>query len=140
MNHYVAYHNPEKTGQEWGANRDPDDERFTFLTNRAVGEVAGDVVWVVTSEKGAKPKIYYLCGWFIATGAPQGGDPGYKFRIEGETGVRLGPWLSLNAKEWFPGFRDRAKFASGFTPLERQDLYCLIDLVQREGKPVPKPA
>lgn len=140
MGHFTAYHNPEKAGHEWGANREPDDERFSFLTSRAVADVPGNVVWVLTSEKNAKPKIYYLCGWFTATEVKDGGDSGFKFKIEGDSGVRLGPWLSLNAKEWFPGFRERQRnFGVAISPLERQDIYCLIDLVQREGKPVPKP-
>jgi hypothetical protein len=139
MKHLCGYHNPEKMGAEWGANRDPNDERFTFLTNRAAGE-PDDVLWVVTSEKGAKPKIYYLCAWFVVTSVSESGDSAFKFKIEGVPGYRLGPWLSLNPKEWFPGFRERQRnFGPGVNVLEKQDIYCLIDIVQREGKPVPKP-
>lgn len=140
MKHYCGYHNPEKLGYEWGAQRDPDDERFTFLTNRPVRAEPDDVVWVITSETGTKPKIYYLCGWFVVTACAESGDPRFKYKVEGVPGFRLGPWLSLNPKEWFPGFRERqGNFGLGVNPMDRQDIYCLIDLLQREGKPVPKP-
>ncbi len=111
MNEYLAYHNPETMGF-----RAAELKEHAVLTKKEVPRIIGDRVWLVTGE--AKPRKYFLCGYFIVNRIETIDDPNFRKRISGTIGKFIRPIRRLDQEEWFADFKhSNGNFGLGFQPI-----------------------
>lgn len=111
MKDFVVYHNPDVMGGE-ASTVSP----VSVVTNKNVGNVIGDRVWLLTGE--GSPRQFYIRSYFIISTIEPGTDQGFNTRLSGETGKVFDPMIEIGTKDWFADFRQQqGNFAFGFQPI-----------------------
>jgi hypothetical protein len=111
VKHYVQYHNPDGMGYEVRCDSDP----FRIVTDKAVGVLAGNKVWLITGR--GRPRQYFLCQSFIVDETGLAEDSSKKYFAKGKIGIRF-PWLPIGEQPWFREFREsQANFRNGLSEI-----------------------
>ena len=112
MKDYLVYHNPDVMGV-----LGPADSPFHVVTDKKVGDVRGNRVWLITAE--GHPRTFFLHSHFIVDEIEPGSDAGYTTRLSGNAGSAFDPMIELNREDWFSDFkRSQGHFGFGFQAIK----------------------
>ena len=107
MRHFVQYHNPDKMNPY-----NPQSGEFGIFTNKPVGDLREDMVWLV-SRRG-KPSRYILCEVFVVDDVKTLSGDTFKNYVTGEQGWSFTTPVAIGDKPWFEKLRRRTgNFAFG---------------------------
>lgn len=95
MRHFIAYHNPDKMGYPYTVAENGTER---FLSNKPVGHLLGNYVWVVTFKA---DHDYSLASVFQVTDTGDAQAEGFKHYVSG-TGHLFRPWHRIKGEDWFP--------------------------------------
>lgn len=101
MSDYIAYHNSEKMGHEYGHN---EGEPWAFSTNKTknfLNNAIGQRLWVITGSRGVgKTRAYGLAGVYTPSEVVRG-NVHFKFQIRGNRGTAFEPRIDVMTLPWF---------------------------------------
>jgi hypothetical protein len=120
MDHYVAYHNPDKMGYSVDSS-----DVHTVLTDKRVGEIAGARVWIFTGE--GHPRKYYLHSYFRVDGV-EDGDDRFATAVFGSQAMEFNPRIRIDRQPWFKSFLTHmGNFGRGFSKLNDRGYIELLE-------------
>ena len=107
MRHFLAYHTPEKMG--YSAE---DVTELCIVTNKAVGNLMGDRIWLIQGE--GKPRKYFLRGTFVVASIGTDADDGFRYIVRGREGELFRRHIPIGTLPWFDRFKkSQGNFAFG---------------------------
>ena len=111
MRHFVQYHNPDVMGRYKASHR-----RFGIVTNKPVGALLGNRVWLVTGS--GKPRRYYLCSSFVVNRLERVDDGEFRNHAQGADGRDFVPFIEIGAMPWFAKLlKTTANFSLGLVQI-----------------------
>ena len=112
MKHFVQYHNTEKMGHRCDTGTDT----LHVLTNKVVGDVRGDTVWLIAGD--GKPRRYCLCEVFTVAEVGPSEDRRFTSEVTGTKGQQFRPPVPIGEEAWFSDFRiSQQNFRLGFNEI-----------------------
>jgi hypothetical protein len=103
VRHFVAYHNAEKMGYDYG----PSGE-YAFSSRKALtflNQTVGETVWAINGSRlNTRKTTYTLCAVYIPDQVIDADDAELDYIVAGSIGHDFDPPIELTPLPWFSGF------------------------------------
>lgn len=120
MQHFIAYHNAQKMGNEYGTSGE-----LGFLSRKpgVLKQALGNTVWVIQGVRTGGRTLFTLCGAYVAEQLHPQTDSQNTFRISGRSLRLFKPPLPLNGLDWFQTlFESQRNFSLGFNRISDESV------------------
>lgn len=132
MQHFIAYHNAQKMGHEYGASG-----KLSFLSRKpgVLKQALGNTVWVIQGVRTGGHTRFTLCGAYVAEQLHPPAESQNTFRISGRSLRLFEPQLSLNGLEWFQTlFESQRNFSLGFNRISDEPVIKALNSLLAESQ------
>lgn len=111
----------------------PQRDMFRVYTNKPVGDLRGNTIWVIAGQ-GSPKKQYALTSIFTVTDVGEAEHPDFKNYASGD-GHQFDPPAELNELDWFTELlKKMANFSLGLQQITEQNhIDGLLEIARRDG-------
>lgn len=129
MKHFVAYHNTQRMGQEFGAAV---ALRFQSKKLASVKSSVGNRIWVIQGDRKGAKMAFSLRAAYVGKSVKSIGDNTYV--ITGNRTVKFAPPLLVNDFEWFRDlYKAQNNFSFGFNQIGDDTVIAALNALEVEA-------